>query len=135
MKRVWSLRRIRAVAWVAGAMDTATGLALVAAPAWVLGWMRVPAVPSDAQVWLRWVGAFVGGVGICYLVALARGGIERLRAVLELTLVLRAAVGVFTAVSIAGGSLDPSWTSVPVTDLGLAALQGWWLVKGVWRHE
>jgi hypothetical protein len=55
--------------------------------------------------------------------------------VLESTTVIRVAVGLYTAVAIACGTLAPTWSSVPVTDLGLAALQLWILVKGGWRDE
>lgn len=119
----------------AGSMDLATGIALVAMPAVMLSLMQVEAVQGAELVYLRWIGAFVGAVGASYLFALAAGGRARLRAVLEFTLLVRLAVGFFTAVALGRGWLGMAWASVPVTDLTLAAAQIWLLAKGVCGDE
>ena len=118
----------------AGALDAATGLGLVLAPALVLRVMGVAPLAGDAVVFLRWVGTFVGAVGVSYLWAWMRGR-RLLRAVLELTVIARVAVGVFSGVAVARGWLGAAWASVPATDLGLAAVQLWLLAKGALRDE
>lgn len=116
----------------AGAMDFATGLGLVFAPAWVLPLMRVAVPAGDGLVFLRWVGAFVGAVGASYLLAMARGGEARLKSVLEFTIPFRLAAGCFSAAAVALGWLPVMWASVPATDLALAGVQAWLLGRGGW---
>jgi hypothetical protein len=119
----------------AGSLDLATGVALVSMPAETLSLMQVEAGQGAVLVYLRWIGAFVGAVGASYLLALAAGGRARLRSVLEFTLLVRLAVGLFTAVALGRGWLGSAWLSVPVTDLTLAAAQIWLLAKGVGGDE
>jgi hypothetical protein len=106
-----------------GACDAATGLVLVSAPSWTLHLMRVPAPPGET-VYLRWIGVFVGCIGLFYLYpfGLARRG-ARLRVVLEVTLLARVAVAVFVAAAMAAGALAWQWSSVSVTDLAVASVQ------------
>lgn len=119
----------------AGSMDLATGVALVAMPAVTLSLMQVEAVQGAELVYLRWIGAFVAAVWASYVFALVIGGRARLRAVLEFTLLVRLAVGLFTAIALGRGWLGMAWVSVPVTDLTLAAAQIWLLAKGVGGDE
>ncbi len=118
----------RLLALGAGSLDFCTGLGLVFLPETVLPLMHVPAPEGDALVYLRFVGAFVGAVGACYLWALVFGGLERLRHALELTILFRLSAGTFSATAIVLGRLSPAWSSVPVTDFALVVLQ-LWLVK------
>lgn len=111
----------------AGSMDFATGLGLVFAPATALALMGAAAPGAEALVFLRWVGAFVGAVGASYLLALARGGDARLRAVLEFTIVFRLAAGGFSAAALGLGWLPWVWASVPAADFALAGAQAWLL--------
>lgn len=120
---------VRRLAALAGAMDLATGLGLVGAPAWTLGWMGVTAPGAEALVFLRWVGAFVGAVGASYWVALVRGGRGPLREVLATTALLRLAAGGYCAAAVFSGVLGVRWALVPATDLALAAAQVLWLVR------
>jgi hypothetical protein len=60
-------------------------------------------------------------------------GAATLRVVLALTAGFRLAVGIFCTWAIATGRLAPAWASVPVTDLLLAAVQGWLLARGVFQ--
>jgi hypothetical protein len=120
----------RVLALIAGCMDLGTGLGLVAAPAWTLGWMAVATPGAEALVFLRWVGAFVGAVGASYLVALARGGAERLREVLATTILFRLAAGGYCTFAVLGGALEPRWGLVAATDLGLVVAQVWLLRRG-----
>lgn len=122
----------RGLALAAGALDFTTGTGLVLAPALMLRLMQVGPVGAEAEVYLRFTGVFVGLVGFSYLWGLARGAAV-LRTVLGLTAWFRLAVGVFTTWAIATGRLAPAWSSVPATDLLLAAAQAWLLHRGVFR--
>jgi hypothetical protein len=129
-----TLKQARWLALAAGSMDFATGIGLVLAPRPVLALMGAAAPADEAMVYLRWVGAFVGAVGASYLLALVRGGTERLRAVLEFTILFRLAAGGYCAAALALGWLPAVWVSVPAADLALAAAQGWLLRKGGLDH-
>jgi H+/Cl- antiporter ClcA len=115
----------------AGVADTATGCALVFAPALALQLMRVP--PRDPAM-VAFVGAFVGAVGIAYLWGLAAwrmtGTPRMLREVWKVTALIRLAAGLYSAVAIARGALEPGWWTVPAFDLGLAAVQTTLLKRG-----
>ncbi|CAM3039549.1 hypothetical protein [Rariglobus hedericola] len=129
------LKGARLLAMGAGAMDFATGLALVFVPARVLPWMHVAVPAGDALVFLRWMGAFVGAVGASYLLAWWRGGEARLRAVFEFTILFRLAAGGFSAAAIGVGWLPVAWVSVPVTDLALVVVQALLLRRRDWGHD
>jgi len=119
----------------AGAMDFCTGLGLIFVPKTVVALMGVALPGAETVVWVRWVGAFVWAVGGSYLLALALGGVARLRMVLEFTILFRFAAGVVSAVAIIMGWLSPAWASVPVADLALVGAQAWLLRKGGWGNE
>lgn len=121
--------------WLAGACDGATGLLLVASPRLALELMGVAPAPVE-PIYLRFVGVFVGGVGLAYLYpwALARSRRWlRVLTVLEVTTGLRLAVGAFVVASVAAGTLVPGWLVVAVTDLGLAAAQIVLLWRSAWN--
>lgn len=130
-----TIRWAKGLAWVAGAMDSATGVGLVFAPAPTLRAMQVVAPAAEALVFLRWVGAFVGAVGLSYLVALARGGAGRLRETFALTLLFRAAAGGYCACAVSAGWLEPGWAAVAWTDGALVVAQAWLLRRGGWSDE
>lgn len=113
---------VRLFALAVGAMDASTGLLLVVAPLTVLRWMWIPTPPLE-PIWLRFIGAFVAGVGTIYLYALARAGAGLLLPALELTAIVRASVGLFVGAAILLGALPAAWLTVAVTDLALAAFQ------------
>lgn len=127
---VWARRG----AALAGAMDFCTGAALLVAPVLTLRLMHVEAPATEALVFLRWVGAFVGAVGASYLLAAWHGTEERLRAVFELTMIFRLAAGGYSAAAILAGWLSPAWASVPATDLALVAAQWWVLRRKDWSR-
>lgn len=110
---------------LAGVCDTLTGALLLVAPVRTLGLMGVAAIPTDT-VWLRWIGAFVAGVGLSYLypffLSSARRA-RRLAVVLESTALIRLVVAAFVGTAIARGLLEGGWVSVFVTDLTLALAQ------------
>jgi hypothetical protein len=116
----------------AGALDFFTGLGLVFLPALTLRLMGIAPVGAEAESHLRFTGVFVGLVGFSYLWGLVRGA-ATLRVVLGLTVWFRLAVGIFSTWAIATGRLAPAWSSVPATDLLLAAAQTWLLQRGVFQ--
>lgn len=113
-----------------GSMDAVTGLMLVASPALVLQSMRVALPSADTLVFVRWIGVFVGGVGLSY--AMALGERRRGKAVWLVTSMLRALVAVFVLTQIDVGALAPVWLVVALTDAVVAVGQmfmvraGWW---------
>jgi len=144
---------------LAGSCDLATGLLLIASPLRTLSWMGIAAGGTgggDAVVYLRFIGAFVAGVGASYLYPLvlsalapvrtqartqvpaqtraqapARARPGRLPAVIEVTALVRAGVALFVTGAVISGALSPPWLSVAGTDAGLAALQLWMLARGM----
>jgi len=121
---------VRIYAGLVGAMDFATGLALMAAPALTLRLMGAAVPGIESLGFVRLIGVFVGAVGAGYLVAW-RGMPATLRAVLGFTMLVRASVGTFTGVAVAVGMFDRGWLMVTATDLGCAAVQGWILWRGM----
>lgn len=108
---------------LAGLCDTATGVLLMLNPEWTLHLMRISEAPSE-WVFLRFVGAFVAGVGLSYLygsaLAAGLGHWQKLQVVWELTALVRMVIFTFTTVSIVRGELPLQWVSVPICD-GLMA--------------
>ena len=117
---------------VAGGGDAATGLLLVAAPALVL---RLLGIASSGDLaYLRFVGVFVGCVGLAYLFPwLSRDGARRSRrmvSAVEMTAAVRLAVALFLGVAVAVGALDPPWATVGVYDAVVAVAQLGLLARG-----
>jgi hypothetical protein len=112
---------------LAGALDALTGATLVAAPATVMGLFGAGELPGQ-PIFLRWIGVFVGAVGLSYLYpfafARARRSARQL-VVLEVTAIVRLAVFAFTGTAIVAGALGEAWASVPATDLVLGVAQLW----------
>ena len=99
--------------------------------------MRIPSPPLETA-YLRWVGAFVCGVGLLYLYPFAgrdpQRASSRWTTVLEVTALVRVVVALFVAAAVARGELAWQWSSVPVTDMLLAAVQLLMLRRGVFAH-
>ncbi len=112
-----------------GTMEVATGLLLMLAPVMTLELLGLrAAVESWAgePVLLRFIGAFVAGVGACYFLPFLAEAQERwvrFEVILEATALVRACVGLWVAVAVARRWLEVGWLTVAVTDLGLAAWQ------------
>lgn len=119
----------RLLALVAGSLDFLSGLGLVFSPQRVLPLMCVGIPANESLVYLRFVGAFVLAVGACYLLALVRGGMDRLCATLELTIPFRLSTGIFSATALSLGWLSRGWVSVPIADFVLVGLQLWLLAQ------
>jgi len=121
----------------AGGGDFAAGLLLVIVPQTALRWMHVS--PANDPVWIRFIGVFVGCVGLTYFLGLLtwyrdRSALE-LRTVWKLTAMFRLAAGAFVAMAINLGLLDRAWISVPTADFFWAAVQLAILRKGFPKDE
>lgn len=111
---------------IAGAGDAVTGLLLVAAPLFTIGLMGISGVPAE-PVYLRFVGAFVAGVGMSYLFPFfyrdPRRTDQTLAVVLEVTALIRLGIALFVGWAVVTGVLSAGWVSVLATDLVLAIAQ------------
>lgn len=108
-----------------GAMDTASGFLMFVAPAFTIRLMGIS--ESYQDVLIRFIGAFVFGVGSLYLLALGWSKLTRswqaLRIVWMGTGWIRLCVGLGTSVFIMQGQLSIAWITVPLADLLTAAFQ------------
>ena len=122
---------------IAGGGDAATGLLLVAAPALVLRILGI-AHPDGSLVFLRFVGVFVGCVGLSYLYPwLLRDGFRRagrVAAAFEITAGVRLAVALFLGVAVAAGALELPWATVGVYDAVVGLVQIGLLARGEAGH-
>lgn len=116
-----------------GAMDAATGAALVAAPATTLSLFGAQLPPGD-DTSMRFVGAFVCAVGLTYLFASIpwrrNERAARIEQVWWSTAIIRTVVALFVAGCIVTGRLEMPWATVAAADAGVAGVQLWWLKKG-----
>ena len=115
---------------LAGGGDAATGLLLLAAPRLVLRLLGA-ADPGEDLVLLRFVGVFVGCVGLAYLYPwLLRDRGHRARAAIEITAGIRLAVALFLGCAILTGQLDLPWATVGAYDALVAMAQIGLLARG-----
>jgi hypothetical protein len=116
-----------------GLMDSLTGLGLCLIPTVTLSLMGIE-VPVPALVYIRFIGAFVLGVGSLYLFGLIQARLcddwTALRMVFWATAWLRGVIFLFGVAAIATGELAIQWISVPLTDGVVALLQIAWLLMG-----
>jgi hypothetical protein len=114
----------------AGGGDAATGLLLLAAPGLVLRLLGTT-VPGDDLILLRFVGVFVGCIGLAYLYPwFLRDRESRVTAVLEITAGVRLAVALFLGIAILTGRLDLPWATVGAYDALVAVAQIGLLARG-----
>ena len=117
---------------LAGGGDAATGLLLVIAPGLVLRLLGAAGTGGDLT-YLRWVGVFVGCVGLAYLYPWLLNGARRegrLITALEMTAGVRLAVALFVGLAVAANRLDLPWVQVGVYDAVLATAQLGLLARG-----
>lgn len=126
---------------LAGGGDALTGLLLVAAPSLVLRLLGItgPAGADGELMLLRFVGVFVGCVGLAYLYPwLLRDGARRDRrvvAAMEMTAGVRLAVALFLGIAVARGGMDMPWLTVGVYDALVATAQIGLLGRGAFGGE
>jgi len=111
----------------AGSLDTATGALLLTLPEWTLHRFGAALPGGGSDILMRFVGAFVLGVGLSYLWGLATPHTDRrtrrLHGVWGTTAVIRASIATFTTIAVVTGSLAPAWLVVAGSDAALAAIQ------------
>lgn len=126
---------------LAGVCDSLTGLLLVIAPLWTLRRMGIgPALPPPEMV--SFIGAFVLGVGLAYLVTSRRpkspDDLIPMVTVWLVTGLSRTLVAGVLIWKIGSGQMEPAWITVAVTDGLLASAQFFgirqrWLAPDQWR--
>lgn len=114
-----------------GLMDACTGILLIISPAHTLRLMSVPPVHPEALVFLSWMGVFIAGVGMSYLLVL-RGNREA-ETVWVFTGLVRSLVAIFLTVKIATGALPAAWAMVAATDAVVATGQFVLIRAGCWK--
>lgn len=123
---------------LAGGGDALTGLLLIAAPVLVLHFLGLNR-PAGNLAFVRFVGVFVGCVGLAYLYPwlLFDGERRKQRIIssLEITAGVRLAVALFLGVAVASSQLDLPWVLVGTYDALLASTQIGLLVFGVFRDD
>lgn len=116
-----------------GISDTLTGALLIIAPALTLRMMSLSA-PSDALVYVSFVGAFVFSVGLACLygalLAYRASCRSRLEVVWLLTAIARASVAFFVIGQVVAGALQPGWLTVAATDGVCVLIQAIGLRRG-----
>jgi len=115
-----------------GSMDALTGVLLILAPGPVLRLLGIAPPPSEALVFLSWIGVFVMGVGLSYSMALGRRA--RGEAVWGFTALVRMMVVVFLTTEILAETMAPAWAMVAAADAFVAVVQIVILRKGWWRE-
>lgn len=116
----------------AGGGDAATGLLLLAAPRLVLRLLGA-ADPGGDLILLRFVGVFVGCVGLAYLSPWLSRGRRRERRLVsagEMTAGVRLAVALFLGFAVMTGRLDLPWATVGAYDALVASAQIGLLARG-----
>lgn len=114
---------------LAGGGDAMTGLLLLMAPGLVLRLLGIT-VPGDNLILLRFVGVFVGSVGLAYLYPWLLRGESRLRTAIEITAGVRLAVALFLGFAVLTGQLDLPWMTVGAYDALVAVAQIGLLARG-----
>lgn len=118
---------------LAGGGDAATGLLLIAAPVLVLRLLGI-ARPAGDLVFLRFVGVFVGCVGLAYLYPWLYAGAARERrvvAAVEMTAGIRLAVALFLGVAVMLDEIGLPWMTVGAYDALVALAQIGLLARGL----
>lgn len=119
----------------AGLLDSTTGALLVTVPETTLRMFGATMPGGGGDILMRFVGAFVLGVGLAYLWGLATSRFDqrarRLHGVWGATAMIRTCIATFTLTAVLTGSLGAVWLVVSASDATIALIQGWGL-KARW---
>lgn len=119
---------------LAGGGDAVTGLLLITAPGLVISLLHLE-IPDGGLGLLRFVGVFVGCVGLAYLYPWLLTDGQRLErrvaTAVEMTAGARLAVALFLGVAVTVGEMDAPWLAVAGYDAALALAQLGLLARGV----
>ena len=120
-----------------GFSDASTGVLLLAAPGLALRLMYL-SVPSDALIYISFVGAFVLSVGLACLygglLAYRRSSRAKLEIVWLLTAFTRASVATFVIGQVLASTLEAGWITVAAADGACVLIQGFGLRRGWLAH-
>jgi hypothetical protein len=115
----------------AGLLDSTTGALLVTIPETTLRLFGATMPGGGGDILMRFVGAFVMGVGLSYLWGLATSRFDqraqRLHGVWGATAAIRICIAAFTFTAVATRHLEPAWLVVGFSDATLALIQIWGL--------
>jgi len=120
------------ISWIAGLIDSSTGIGLIFLPSFTLKLMGLHE-SSYSLPYIQFIGAFVLGIGSLYLWGL--GFTKRqsswipLRYAWMATGWTRILVGMTTGILILKGTLLTTWVSVPLTDLSVGFFQLLWILS------
>ena len=114
-------------------MDASTGVMLVFMPELVLRIFKIEGVEAGSLDFLRWIGVFVGSVGLSYGFALK--GRTQGEVVWAITSLVRILVALFLTVQIAAGRMPVAWAGVAVTDAVVAVVQIIGLRRSWWKED
>lgn len=107
-------------------MDAGTGLLLLANPQLTLSLFGA-SLPGGGELLMRYIGAFVLGVGLAYGWGLAARSpaarLHRLHGVWGATAIIRGCVALFVTSAVLAGHLGAAWLVVATSDVALAAIQ------------
>ena len=130
--------RIRAFQVFAGLSDAVTGCLLVFAPRWTLALMGLRRAPQPIE-FASFVGVFVLGVGLAYLLAARRplnaANQPRWEESWAATALLRSLVAAFLLGEILAARMEAAWLAVALFDGALACVQWAGLSRGWLRLE
>ena len=117
----------------AGLLDSATGALLLSVPDLTLRMFGATLPGGGGDILMRFVGAFVLGVGLAYLWGLASSRTDvrrnRLLGVWGATAAVRTCVALFTLTAVSTGGLPSAWLVVSASDAVLAIVQ----IRGIRR--
>jgi hypothetical protein len=124
--------------YLAGLCDTATGLLLIAAPAWTLGIMGLTVIPQPVA-FVRYIGVFVLSVGLSYLWAALRWPLSSHAHIgwttqWKLTALIRTLVALFIVWQVATTAIEIKWISVAFSD-GIFAIIQWIGLRKGWLER
>jgi hypothetical protein len=102
-------------------------LGLVIAPIALVRMMGIEADGAN-QVWLRFIGAFVLGVGLATLEPALSGASTRLAGATSATITIRLMVAGVVGLAVMRSELEPRWSLVAGWDVTAALVQAlsWW---------
>jgi hypothetical protein len=116
-----------------GISDSLTGALLIVAPAFALQVMHLR-TPSDALIYISFIGAFVLSVGLACLygalLASHSGSRSRLEIVWLLTAFTRAGVAIFVIGQVLANTLEVGWSMIAIFDGACVVIQAIGLRKG-----
>lgn len=112
---------------VIGLGELLTGVLLMVRPDLMLSLLQIPI--EKPYIYLRFVGAFVFGVGTLYFIPCIDKDVRTIKNTLLSTSILRYNIFLFLCVMIFLGDFHKSWLVVALYDGIVASIQTWFFMK------